>query len=78
MDTAWRANACRKRAGDRYAGIAQTAMAATGIRCDHSLPGMSGSLQREDAFLVEWHFYTRMRALRMRQGYNPNNHQSFR
>jgi AraC family transcriptional regulator len=27
-------------------------MAATEIRCDHPLPGMSGSLQREDAFLV--------------------------
>jgi AraC family transcriptional regulator len=27
-------------------------MAVTEIRCDHPLPGMSGSLQREDAFLV--------------------------
>jgi AraC family transcriptional regulator len=27
-------------------------LAATEIRCDHPLPGMSGSLQREDAFLV--------------------------
>jgi AraC family transcriptional regulator len=27
-------------------------MAVTEIRCDHPLPGMSGSLKREDAFLV--------------------------
>jgi AraC family transcriptional regulator len=27
-------------------------MAVTEVRCDHPLPGMSGSLQREDAFLV--------------------------
>jgi AraC family transcriptional regulator len=27
-------------------------MAATEVRCDQPLPGMSGSLQREDAFLV--------------------------
>src|SRR5258708_11792712 len=27
-------------------------MAVTEIRCDHALPGMSGLLQREDAFLV--------------------------
>ena len=27
-------------------------MAVTEVQCDHPLPGMSGSLQREDAFLV--------------------------
>jgi AraC family transcriptional regulator len=27
-------------------------MAVTEIRCDHPLPGLSGSFQREDAFLV--------------------------
>jgi len=32
--------------------LRKTDIAATEIRCDHPLPGMSGSLQREDAFLV--------------------------
>ena len=32
--------------------LRKTDMAATEIRCDHPLPGMSGSLKREDAFLV--------------------------
>jgi AraC family transcriptional regulator len=32
--------------------LCKTEMAATEIRCDHPLPGMSGSFQREDAFLV--------------------------
>jgi AraC family transcriptional regulator len=32
--------------------LPKTDIAVTEIRCDHPLPGMSGSLQREDAFLV--------------------------
>jgi AraC family transcriptional regulator len=32
--------------------LRKAAMAVTEIRCDHPLPEMSGSLQREDAFLV--------------------------
>jgi AraC family transcriptional regulator len=32
--------------------LRKTDMAVTEVRCDHPLPGMSGSLQREDAFLV--------------------------
>jgi AraC-like DNA-binding protein len=32
--------------------LRKTDMAVTEIRCNHPLPGMSGSIQREDAFLV--------------------------
>src|SRR5258706_9364594 len=32
--------------------LRKTDIAVTKIRCDHPLPGMSGSLQREDAFVV--------------------------